>query len=209
MNKSEKFWDRSAKGYENREIKWENIYNKAVEKTIPYLKDSHILLEYGCGAGVITAQLAEHVKEVDAIDISSKMLEAAERIAQDRKLTNIRFKKTTILDTKFKKESFDVITAFNLLHLLDDLEEETRRIHSLLKPGGLFITETPCLGEEKSITGGVLKLLSKLKIVPKINQLKFSDINQILEQSNFKILETEDLEQNSRNYYIVSQKSLN
>ena len=146
MNKSEKFWDRSAKRYENMGIKWEQIYNKAVENTKKHLNNNDVILDFACGAGIITVQLAEQVKEVQAIDISSKMIEVAKRIATDRKVENIHFLKTTIFDKKFDKESFDVITAFNILHLLEDLDGTSQQINHLLKPGGLLISETPCFG---------------------------------------------------------------
>jgi SAM-dependent methyltransferase len=40
---------------------------------------------------------------------------------------------------------FDVVLAFNLLHLLPDLDLALVRIRSLLPPGGRFISKTPCL----------------------------------------------------------------
>lgn len=206
MSKSEKFWDRSAKGYENREIKWEQIYNKAVENTKKHLNSDDVVLDFACGAGVITVQLAEQVKRVHAIDISSKMIEAAKRIADDRKVENIDFDKTTIFDEKYKGESFDVITAFNILHLLEDLEKNSQQINYLLKSGGLFISETPCLAEKKSFLNFFIRFLGKLRITPHLNSLKFSDIDTLLVESGFQIIEKEDLDQKRLNYFIVAKK---
>ena len=206
MNKSEKFWDRSAKEYDTKKIKWEQIYNKAVENTKEYLQSDFIILDYGCGAGVITAQLAEYVKGIIAIDISSGMLDAAKRNAADKGVNNIKFEKATIFDDIYKKESFDVITAFNIFHLLENIDKEMERIKELLKPGGLLISETPCLAEKKSFFGGFLKFLSKLRIAPYLNLFKFSDLENFIIESEFKIIKAEDLEQNLRNYYIVAKK---
>ena len=207
MNKSEKFWDRSAKEYETKEIKWETFYNKAVEETKKHLKKSDKLLEYACGAGVITAQIASYVKETYAIDISSKMLEVAEKMANERKIENITILKTTIFDESFEEESFDVITAFNILHLLEDIHEVIDQINHLLKPGGLFISETPCLGEKGKFLGKFLWFLSKLRIVPYINNLKFSDLELLINEGNFEIIKAEDLEKKRTNYFIVAKKS--
>ncbi|MCG3221783.1 MAG: class I SAM-dependent methyltransferase, partial [Candidatus Heimdallarchaeota archaeon] len=206
MNKSEKFWDRTAKEYETKEIKWEKIFNKAVENTKKYLSSNDVLLDYACGAGVITAQIASCVKETHAIDISSKLLDVAKRMANERKIENISFVKTTIFDERYQKESFDVITAFNILHLLEDSKEIIQRINELLKPGGLFISETPCLGEKKSLLGTFLSLLSKLRIVPYLNRLKFSELEDLLAERKFQIIETEDLQQKQTNYFIVAKK---
>lgn len=206
MNKSEKFWDRSAKEYENKKINWEKIYNKAVENTKKHLNSSDVVLDYACGAGVITAQIADYVKEIHAIDISSKMIDVAQRIADERKIENINFLKTTIFDDRYKEESFDVITAFNILHLLEDSNEVIQRINELLKPGGLFISETACMGEKKSLLGTFLSLLGKLRIVPYLNPLKFSELEDLLTEGNFQIIETEDLQQKQTNYFIVAKK---
>jgi 2-polyprenyl-3-methyl-5-hydroxy-6-metoxy-1,4-benzoquinol methylase len=206
VEKSEKFWDRTAKSYDNKEIEWEQVYNKAVEETKKYLNKDNVILDFACGAGVITVQLAEQVKKVHAIDISSKMLEAANRIANDKEVNNIDFEKTTIFDEKFEKESFDVITGFNILHLLEDLEEVLHRIFDLLKPDGLFISETPCLAEKKSFLGGFLKFLSKLRIAPYLKPLKFADLVKILQEKEFRIIEAEDLELKQTNYFIVAKK---
>jgi len=206
MNKSEKFWDRSAKEYENKKINWEKIYNKAVENTKKHLNSSDVVLDYACGAGVITAQIADYVKEIHAIDISSKMIDVAQRIADERKIENINFSKTTIFDDRYKEESFDVITAFNILHLLEDSKEVIQRINKLLKTRGLFISETPCIGEKKSLLSTFLSLLNKLRIVPYLNPLKFSDLEDLLTEGNFQIIETEDLQQKQTNYFIVAKK---
>ncbi|MCG3260400.1 MAG: methyltransferase domain-containing protein [Candidatus Heimdallarchaeota archaeon] len=206
MNKSEKFWDRSAKEYEHKKIDWEKIYNKAVENTKKHLNSSDVVLDYACGAGVITAQIADYVKKIHANDISSKMIDVAQRIADERKIENINFLKTTIFDDRYKEESFDVITAFNILHLLEDSNEVIQRINELLKPGGLFISETACMGEKKSLLGTFLSLLGKLRIIPYLNPLKFSELEDLLTEGNFQIIETEDLQQKQTNYFIVAKK---
>ena len=66
MNKSEKFWDKRAVEYEKNEKKWSETYNKAIENTRKHLKKDDIALEIGCGSGIMTMQLAKHVKKIHA-----------------------------------------------------------------------------------------------------------------------------------------------
>ena len=47
MNKSEKFWDKTANNYDQEEKKDEQTYIKIIEKTKKYLKISDIVLDYG------------------------------------------------------------------------------------------------------------------------------------------------------------------
>ncbi|MBA7552369.1 Ubiquinone biosynthesis O-methyltransferase, mitochondrial [subsurface metagenome] len=207
IGKSEKFWDNRAKEYEKKEIKWEKIYNKAVEETKQYLNSNDIVLDYACGTGIITAQVAGYVKEIQAIDISSKMIDIAKRITNDRQIKNINFAQATIFEESFEKESFNVILAFNVLHLLEDTEKVIQRINELLKPGGLFISETACMREKKSFLSIFLFFLSKIRVVPYIRFLKFSELESLIVNEKFQIVESRNLDQTSPTYYVVAKKS--
>jgi ubiquinone/menaquinone biosynthesis C-methylase UbiE len=46
---------------------------------------------FACGTSVYTRELASHFKEMHAIDISSKMIEVAERRAVELKIENLRY----------------------------------------------------------------------------------------------------------------------
>ncbi len=110
------------------------------------------------------------------------MIEIAEEKAAISKIENVNFMQTDISDKRFKKESFDVILAFNMLHTLSNPQNVLRRIFELLKPKGLFISVTPCLGEKMSffITIQILlvQILCKIGIIPiPIRRLKSSELD--------------------------------
>jgi SAM-dependent methyltransferase len=44
-------------------------------------------------------------------------------------------------------ESVDAVLALSLLHLLEDREAAIARIHDMLRPGGIFVSNTVCLGD--------------------------------------------------------------
>jgi len=148
----------------------------------------------------------DKVKKIHGIDISPKMIDAAKRKASENKIENINFIQSTIFDERFNKESFDVIIGFNILHLLQDLPAVIHRINTLLKPGGLFISVTPCLGQKKSFLSTSLAFLNKIKIVPKINFFKISDIEDLISHGHFQIVEMETLSDAIPNQCIVAKK---
>lgn len=205
MNKSEKFWDNRAKYFEGQEGK-ELKYNKAVEKTKEFLKASDVLLDFGCGTGLIANELAKTVKEVKGIDISTKMIDFAKKNATKLKIENVYFSKATIFDDNYKNETFDVITAYSVLHLLEDSGQINQRINELLKPGGLFISETPCLGQKKTFVSMVISLLSKTKLFPRVKSLKFSELEDLIKKKNFQIIEVQEFQDTVPNYFIVAKK---
>ena len=213
MNKSEKFWDKLSNKFDKRARHFEQTTIKTVENTNKYLNVSDIVLDYGCATGIITYEIAGNVKEVHGIDISSKMIEAAKRKAGERKIENINFAQATIFDERYKRESFDVILAFNIIHfLLEDTQKVMQRINELLKPGGLIISSTACLGEKKTFLSFLLFFLSfiltKIGIVPNMRFFKISELEDLITNGNFQIVKTESLNHSPEEYFIVAKKVL-
>jgi 2-polyprenyl-3-methyl-5-hydroxy-6-metoxy-1,4-benzoquinol methylase len=206
MKKSEKFWERVANRAQKQGNKADQTYVKTIENTVKHLDGSDIVLDYACGTGTITIEIAENVKEVHTNDITSRMIEVAKSNAEARDIENILFANTSIFDERYNKESFNVLTAFNILHLLEDPQEVIGRINELIKPGGLFISATPCLGEKSAILALLLFLLSKMGIVPYLKMFKFSELESLITDGNFQINETEDLQHTLPNYFIVAKK---
>ncbi|MDN3613324.1 class I SAM-dependent methyltransferase [Vibrio gallaecicus] len=148
MNKTENFWNKASKGYDKSEARFEFIHNMTRKYAEKYLDASNIVLDYGCGTGTKSCELASHVKEIHAIDISKAMVESARNKAANSNIENVHFTQATIFDSRYENESFDVIFAFNMLHTVDKPHHVVQRIHELLKPNGLLISSTPCLGGE-------------------------------------------------------------
>ena len=92
MNKSEEFWDKASKNYDKTEGRFEHIHSKSRENTKKYLKGNDIVLDYGCGTGTTSCEFANKVKEIHAIDISSKMIEIAKEKAIVSKVDNGKFR---------------------------------------------------------------------------------------------------------------------
>lgn len=215
MNINRKFWDMISNIYDKSVLmKYEQVYYKTVENTKNLLNVNDIVLDFACGTGLITNKIANHAKEIHAIDISSKMIDIAKRKANERKLANIDYTQSSIFDDIFKKESFNVILALNILHLLNNKKKIIQRINELLKPGGLFISGTLCLGQNKSFIrycflsflSFLLFLLSKIRLFPFLNCLKFSKLEGFVIEGNFQIIETENIPHSQPYMFIVAKK---
>ena len=205
MNKSEKFWDKSASKFDQEGKKDEQTYIKIIDRTKKYLKTSDTILDLGCGTGLISNEIAGCVKLIHAIDISSKMIEIAKNKATDRKIQNIDYTHSTIFDEKYKSGSFDVILAFYILHLVQDTQKTIQRINDLLKPGGLVISVIPCF-KEKIFLNISLTLLSKIGLAPDIKSFKANELEDLIAKANFQTIESESLHQGIPQYVIVAKK---
>jgi len=207
MDKSEKFWDKQAKDFTDHEQHTNLSGNKDFMTTLKYLNIDDTVLDYGCATGIISNAIADKVKEIHAIDISSKMIEIAERKAGERNIGNINYAQATIFDGRYQKESFNVILAFRILHMLEDIQTIMRRINELLKPGGTFISVSACMGDKKALLSILVFLASKMKIVPlHINMFKLPELQGIITGGGFQIVEYERMDDKVPHYCIVARK---
>ena len=62
MTKPEKFWDRSASGYDASEPSSDPTHIKTVEAARKYLDVSDVVLDYGCATGTVAIEIAGNVK---------------------------------------------------------------------------------------------------------------------------------------------------
>ena len=211
INKSKEFWDRASKNYDKTEERFEYIHSKSRENTKKYLNGSNIVLDYGCGTGTTSCEIANRVKEIHAIDISSKMIEIAKRKAVASKVENINFVQTDIFDKRYKKESFDVILAFNMLHTVADPQVVLQKIYELLKPEGLFISVTPCLRDKMAFLVNIqiqlVRILCKIGVIPiPIRRLKSSELDDLVVNGGFQTIDTEKLYKGASSYFVVAKK---
>lgn len=211
MNKPGEFWDKASKNYDKTEERFEYIHSKSRENTKKYLKGSDIVLDYGCGTGTTSCEFANKVKEIHAIDISSKMIEIAKEKAVVSKVDNVSFVQTDIIDERYKKESFDVILAFNMLHTVPNPENVMQRIYELLKPEGSFISVTPCLRDKMSFLVSaqiqLVRILCKIGIIPiPIRRLKSSELDDLIANGDFQTIETEEIYKGASSYFIAAKK---
>jgi len=204
MYKDEKFWDRIASKFDKIEAN-DIAYKIFIEKARGYLKADDTVLDFGCGTGLICNEIAENVGLIQAIDISTKMIDICKFKASERNIKNIDFERTTLFDKKFKAGSFDAIIAFNLFHLLEEPQKYFQRINQILKPGGLIISSTPCMSEAL-LLNSVLKVFSFIGLTPKLNSFTSSEMKFMLLNESFKIIEFNRIKPKSPIYICILEK---
>ena len=211
MNKSKEFWNRASNSYDKTEERFEYIHSKSRKNTKKYLDKNNVVLDYGCGTGTTACEVANDVKEIYGIDISTKMIEISKGKAAEKNIENITLAEGSIFDVELKKESFDRILAFNMLHTIPNPKDVVQRIDELLKPNGLFISVTPCLGGKLSFLVGLqirlVQIMCKIGIIPvPIRRLKSSDLDDLITNGNFQTVDTEQIYKGASSYFIVAKK---
>jgi 2-polyprenyl-3-methyl-5-hydroxy-6-metoxy-1,4-benzoquinol methylase len=205
------FWDFIAGSYDTETAKFRGNLDLCMERAKKHLRSSDAVLDFACGTGTATVGIAGGVRIVEGIDISSKMIEAARRKAEERGIRNIVFRRAAIFDKRLAPESFDAVLAFNVLHLLADPGSIIRRIHRLLKPDGWFLSMTPCLGEGGRTLPAVidvpLLLLNRLGLFSALRFYRSGQAEQMITAGGFGIRESELMTDGHAVYFAAAQKA--
>jgi ubiquinone/menaquinone biosynthesis C-methylase UbiE len=212
MNKAETFWNKQAKRFDDSQKQFEAASQEIISKTKEYLNANDSVLDFGCATGTKTLELARGIKHIHGLDISAEMISAAIKKKNKANVMNVSFSQGTIFNDDLEKASFEKIIAYSIIHLLEDSEKVIQRIYELLKPGGLFISETACFNDRMNFKTRLefttYRFMKRLGIFPlHLNMFKTSDIEQLIIRQNFNILKAEKLFFNGMTIsFIVAKK---
>ena len=188
MNQSAKFWDKIAERYSKKPVADEAAYQRKLKVTREYFQPEMEVLEFGCGTGSTAIAHAPYVKHIHAIDISSKMIEIAQRKAETEKITNVTFKQSTIEELDVPNQTLDVVLALSILHLVENKEEIIAKVHRMLKPGGVFVTSTACLGDTMIKHIKLIAPVAKfLGLIPMVKVFTTRELQDNLTDAGFRI----------------------
>ncbi len=183
-----RFWNRIAKRYARMPVANPGTYETKLAKTDSYLDPGDRVLEIGCGTGTTALHHASRVAHILATDISPQMIAIAQSKADAAAIDNVSFEVCGIdaLDTSAR---FDVILAHNILHLVADVPGTLHRLHRMLKPGGLLISSTRCIGDFAAWLAWIAPLGRVLQLLPRLNVFREPTFMQWIADAGFDVEE--------------------
>lgn len=187
MDRSAKFWDRIANRYSKQPIADEAAYQKKLQVTRDYFRPDMEVLEFGCGTGSTAISHAPYVKHIQAIDISSKMLAIAQAKADSNNIGNVTFKRTTIDKFSAPDETYDAVLGLSILHLLDNKEEIIAKVHHMLKPGGVFVSSTVCIGNTMKFFRLIVPIGNFFGLLPLVRFFTARELEESIAATGFEI----------------------
>lgn len=108
------------------------------------------VLEVGCGPGEAAATIAASGADVEAIDISERMVELARARGISARVGDVQ-------ELPFEDESFDAALAAWMLYHVPDVERGLSELARVLRPGGTLVAVTnrvDHLRELRELLGG-------------------------------------------------------
>ncbi|NCF20700.1 MAG: methyltransferase domain-containing protein [Haliea sp.] len=205
MKDQTKFWDWMAARYARQPVADEAIYQEKLTRTRQYFGQGCRVLECGCGTGSTAIAHAPHVGHIHATDISANMLAIAREKASAAGVSNISFEQADLRHSGGETANWDVILGMSILHLVPDMTGDITLVHSLLKPGGVFVSSSPCIADMSTFFRYVAPLFRWLPFLPSVTVFSRSELEDSLKNAGF-VIETSWQPGDDKAVFIVARK---
>lgn len=202
------FWDGIAQKYARDPIKDMASYEYTLERTRSYLTAGSNVLEVGCGTGTSALLLARSAGRILACDISGAMIEIARtKLRESGAPKNVSFEVAPLSGDHLPHGTFDMVTAFNVLHLLRDLDGALAAIAERVRPGGFFISKTACLADSGFLfLKPVISLMGLVGKAPHVLFLSRKTLQASLRTHGFEIVESGDFPRRPPRHFVVARR---
>nr|WP_286811115.1 methyltransferase domain-containing protein [Marinobacter sp. UBA2678] len=105
-----------------------------------------------------------------------------------------------------RQQAFDAILGLNILHLLRDPERAINQVFSMLKPGGVFVSNTACLQDTRPHLKPVACLARLLRFAPYVKFVSRRQLEMHLENAGFQIDYRWVPETSKDVYFLIAKK---
>ena len=141
----------------------ERIINKYQKLgSLKEILEKKLILDLGCGGGILSESLAEEGANILAIDQSKKLINEAKKRAKSKKL-KIDYQYQSIKNLKGKRAKFDVILCMEVVEHVQDYRNFIKLAFECLKKDGIIIFST--------INKSILSYFTTIFIAEKILKL--------------------------------------
>ena len=200
-----KFWNKKARSYDTVVGKFfPTAYAAIIENIIIDVSPSSKVLEVATGTGILSIKFSNKAAHITAIDIAPEMLKVAREKSASLQITNIDFEIGDICNLKYQDQSFDIVVASNVLHLLFNPELALQEIKRVLRDNGKLIAPTFCHGTNlrSRILSAILSVLGQNTK----NRWSPKNYKEFVEGQGFTITKEVFVEDRIPLLYLVAEK---
>lgn len=190
---SARFWNKAARKYAASAIADPQGYERTLRRVLDILMPTDQVLELGCGTGTTALRLAPATAHFTAADISPAMVEIARNKLVDAPPDVHSMLSFEVADANAGlpapvARGWDVVLAFNLLHLVPDIDASLAQVVRHLRPGGRFISKTPCIAHMNRLVPYVaLPIMRALGFTPPVQVLTQGQLIAAIKRSGLII----------------------
>ncbi len=94
----------------------------------------------------------------------------------------------------------------SILHLLNDPEDAIQRVYRMLKPGGIFVSSTACLGDTMAYIRFIAPIGKFFRLIPSLKVFARQDLESYLNKAGFQIDYKRVPENDKLVYFLIAVK---
>ncbi|RMA97866.1 class I SAM-dependent DNA methyltransferase [Hydrogenothermus marinus] len=130
-------FDELAKQWDEKPLRVENAkkIGQAILDNIPVSTDWNVM-DFGAGTGLLTFYIQPFVKNIDAIDNSTGMLEVLKEKAEKANVKNINPVLKDLEKDDLGENKYELIISSMTLHHIKDIESFLKKLYKALKKDG-------------------------------------------------------------------------
>lgn len=182
------FWNRTAAKYAASALADPAGYEATLVRVQGLLSADDEVLELGCGTGSTALRLASRVRRYSASDFSPAMIEIAREKLRAQPTPGLQFAVGDAALPDAPPGSVDVVLAFNLLHLVSELDSTLAALARVLRPGGLLLSKTACIAEMNPLIPRVaLPVMKALGRAPHVLVFDAARLCEALQRKGFDL----------------------
>ena len=137
MNAENRDFDKEAASWDENpgRVKLANDVARAISERIALRPEMNVM-DFGCGTGLLSMQLQQHVHSITGIDSSQGMLDVFNAKIASYKL---KYVKTLLLDLEKGERlegNYDLVLSNMTLHHIKDIESLLIQFYRVIAPGG-------------------------------------------------------------------------
>ena len=138
FDKKAKDWDK-----DQARIARAKVFAKKITDFIKHNNGEMHALEFGCGTGLLSFAMKDRFKTITLIDVSPSMIDVLKGKIKSQNIINMRPILIDLFKQRIRKKHFDIVYTLMTLHHITAIEEISKILVSLVKPGGyLCIADT-------------------------------------------------------------------
>lgn len=200
------FWNRVARRYAAAPMRRPEDWERTLDRVRVRLAPEARVLELGCGTGSTALRLAPCVTSYTGTDAASEMIAIARERLAETPADSLSFETARCGDGSLPEGPFDAVLAFNLLHLLPDLPAALAEARTRLRPGGVLITKTPCLGGPWNVFRPLVAALKLAGQAPPFRFVRPARLEAEIAAAGFEIVERGDYPARPPSRFVVARK---
>ncbi|KAF8626380.1 hypothetical protein AX15_005030 [Amanita polypyramis BW_CC] len=145
LQANKQHFDRIACHYDqsNNAVRLAGKCARAILDSYPFRDDGTDVMDYACGTGLVSRELAPYARRILGVDISAAMVDRYNLRVHNQGIApeEIHAVCTELegREGELKGDKFDVIVCTSAFHHMVSIERATRTLAFFLKPGGALI----------------------------------------------------------------------